>query len=174
MDDKALRMNLFSIESPTRPILAWSRRINFVLVSYRATAGCTHTSSGQRRLAAFAAKGRCTRCTCLACTSTCAPRGDFPYKSPEFQPISAQSARLVHRIIVPRTFPCTSQTCTMSARGPHEIRATLLPPVQVHRQDPYEQWSHETCGVIIFVTILHDHLPISFRNRWAFICSLVM
>ncbi len=127
-----------------------------------------------RARAAFAAKGRCTQCTCLACTSTCAPRGDFPYKSPEIRPISAQSARLVHRISVPRTFPCTSRTCTMSARGPHEIRATLLPPVQVHRQDPYEQWSHETCGVIIFVTILHDHLPISFRNRWAFICSLVM
>lgn len=86
-------------------------------------------------MAAFAAKGRCTRCTCLACTSTCAPRGDFPYKSPEFQPISAQSARLVHRIIVPRTFPCTNQTCTITA----EDRATLLPPVPVPWPDPYER-----------------------------------
>ena len=152
MDDKALRMNLFSIESPTRPILAWRWRINSVLVSYRAAVGCTHTSSGQRRLAAFAAKGRCTRCTCLACSSTCASRGDFPYKSPDIRLISVDSARLVHRIIVPRTFPCTSQTCTMSAQLPHKVRATLLPPVQVHRQAPCEGWSTRPAGM---ATIIH-------------------
>ena len=58
---------------------------------------------------------RCTRfsrCTCLACTSTCASRGDFPYKSPEIRPKSAESARLVHRITVPHTFPRACQTCT--------------------------------------------------------------
>ena len=127
MDDKALRMNLFSIESPTRPILAWRRRINFVLVSYRAAVGCTHTSSGQRRLATFAAKGRCTRCTCLACTSICASRGDFPYKSPDIRLISVDSARLVHRITVPLKFPRTNQTCTTSAQLPHKVRATHRP-----------------------------------------------
>lgn len=148
MDDKALRMNLFSIESPTRPILAWRRRINFVLVSYRAAVGCTHTSSGQRRLAAFAAKGRCTRCTCLACTSTCASRGDFPYKSPDIRLISVDSARLVHRITVPLKFPCTSQTCTITAEG----RATLLPPVSVHWPDPCEEWSTRLAGM---ATIIH-------------------
>ena len=88
-----------------------------------------------------APKTGCTRCTCLACTSTCAPRGDFPYKSPEIQPISAQSARLVHKNTVPLNLPCTSQTCTTSAQLPHKVRAALLPPVQVHRQEPCEGWS---------------------------------
>ena len=68
-----------------------------------------------------ASKTGCTRCTCLACTSTYASRGDFPYKSPEIRPISAESARLVHRITIPLTFPCASQTCT-------NYRARAAPP----------------------------------------------
>ena len=147
MDDTTLRMILFSIESPTRPILAWRRRKNFFLVSYRAAVGCSHTSSGQRRLAAFAAKGRCTRCTCLACTSTCASRGDFPYKSPDIRLISVDSARLVHRITVPRTFLCTSQTCTITA----EDLTTMLPPVQVHRRDPYQEWLTRPAGMATII-----------------------
>ena len=96
-------------------------------VPHRVAVGWSHTSSGQRRLATFAAKGRCTRCTCLACTSTCASRGDFPYKSPEIRLISVDSARLVHRITVPLKFPLTNQTCTTSAQLPHKVRATHRP-----------------------------------------------
>ena len=130
---------------------------------YRAAVGCTHTSSGQRRLATFAAKGRCTRCTCLACTSTCASRGDFPYKSPDFRLISVDSARLVHRITVPLKFPRTNQTCTTSAQLPHKVRATHLPPVPVHRREPCEDLGNAACGDghdnPLTIKTLQDHNP---------------
>ena len=100
-----------------------------------------------------APKTGCTRCTCLACTSTCAPRGDFPYKSPEIRPISAQSARLVHRITVPLKFPCTCQTCTITAHLPHNCRTRSAPPS--HR--PYRSigWTHTS-----------EKRPGSNERRW--------